>query len=56
MIVRSAPGGISGAHHWMNSIVVSAIADEAQSAMTAAADAQIVRDFLKFIFFLPCES
>ena len=49
MMPRRAPAGISGSHHWMNSMVVSANADVAQSAHTATAARIVTPNFLIFI-------
>src|SRR5437016_13688894 len=50
MMPRRAPAGISGSHHCVNSIVVSATATVVHIAKTAAADANPVRDLIRFIF------
>ena len=49
MMPRSAPAGISGSHHWMNSISVCASAPLAPRAQTAAAATIVARNPLTFM-------
>jgi len=53
MIPRSEPAGISGSHHWMNSISVWARTLVAHNAQTAAADIIVVRKLLTLMLSLP---